>query len=377
MYSRLLSTPQGKSFFLFGPRGTGKTTWIKTQFPRAVYLDLLEAAIFNQLLANPGRLESFIPNKFRDWIVIDEVQLVPELLNEVHRLIERDKLKFVLTGSSARKLRQGGVNLLAGRALTNFFHPLTVKELGADFNLDRSLRFGHLPSACTETDPQRFLQSYVKTYLEEEIKQEGLTRNISAFARFLETASFSQGSVLNTSAVAREAAVERKVVENYFEILEDLLIAYRLPVFSKKAKRRLVRHRKFYFFDAGLYRALRPAGPLDQPEEIAGAALETLFFQELLAINDYYQLGYKMFYYQTAAGKEVDFILYGPRGIKAFEVKHSAKISGKVLKGLRFFGREYPQACCRLIYRGKRQLRIGTVDIIPAEMAFKNLASLL
>jgi predicted AAA+ superfamily ATPase len=377
MYSRLLSTPQGKSFFLFGPRGTGKTTWIKTQFPRAVYLDLLEAAIFNQLLANPGRLESFIPNKFRDWIVIDEVQRVPELLNEVHRLIERDKLKFVLTGSSARKLRQGGVNLLAGRALTNFFHPLTVKELGADFNLDRSLRFGHLPSACTETDPQRFLQSYVKTYLEEEIKQEGLTRNISAFARFLETASFSQGSVLNTSAVAREAAVERKVVENYFEILEDLLIAYRLPVFSKKAKRRLVRHRKFYFFDAGLYRALRPAGPLDQPEEIAGAALETLFFQELLAINDYYQLGYKMFYYQTAAGKEVDFILYGPRGIKAFEVKHSAKISGTVLKGLRFFGREYPQACCRLIYRGKRQLRIGTVDIIPAEMAFKNLASLL
>ena len=377
MYSRLLSTPQGKSFFLFGPRGTGKTTWIKTQFPRAVYLDLLEAAIFNQLLANPGRLESFIPNKFRDWIVIDEVQRVPELLNEVHRLIERDKLKFVLTGSSARKLRQGGVNLLAGRALTNFFHPLTVKELGADFNLDRSLRFGHLPSACTETDPQRFLQSYVKTYLEEEIKQEGLTRNISAFARFLETASFSQGSVLNTSAVAREAAVERKVVENYFEILEDLLIAYRLPVFSKKAKRRLVRHRKFYFFDAGLYRALRPAGPLDQPEEIAGAVLETLFFQELLAINDYYQLGYKMFYYQTAAGKEVDFILYGPRGIKAFEVKHSAKISGTVLKGLRFFGREYPQACCRLIYRGKRQLRIGTVDIIPAEMAFKNLASLL
>lgn len=377
MYSRLLNVPQDKSFFLFGPRGTGKTTWIKAKFPRAVYLDLLESAIFNQLLANPSRLESFIPNNFNDWVVIDEVQRVPELLNEVHRLIERDKLKFVLTGSSARKLRRGGVNLLAGRALTNFFHPLTVKELGGDFDLDRSLRFGHLPAAYREKDPQGFLQSYVKTYLEEEVKQEGLTRNISAFARFLETASFSQGSVLNTSAVAREAAIERKVVENYFNILEDLLIGYRVPVFSKKAKRRLVRHRKFYFFDTGLYRALRPSGLLDEPEEIAGIALETLFFQELLAANEYYRLGYKLYYYRIAAGKEVDFILYGPRGIKAFEIKHSARIGGTDLKGLKFFGREYPQACCRLIYRGKRQLREGAIDLIPAETAFKNLAELL
>src|SRR3989304_8916464 len=229
MYTRLLKPPKAKSFFLFGPRGTGKTTWVKSVFPEAVYIDLLEAELFNDLLANSQRLGNFIPQSFRDWVIIDEVQKIPELLSEVHRLIEKYKYKFVLTGSSARKLRQKGHNLLAGRALTYSMYPFTVLELGKDFNLNHSLRYGQLPSVYTEENPKRYLESYVKTYLEEEVRQEGLTRNLGAFTRFLEAASFSQGSILNISSVARECSIERKVVENYFTILEDLLIASRMP----------------------------------------------------------------------------------------------------------------------------------------------------
>jgi len=213
---------------------------------------------------------------------------VPELLNEVHRLIEGRKARFVLTGSSARKLRGKGINLLGGRALTYQLFPLTAVELGTDFNLKRSVEFGHLPVACTEKEPQPYLESYVKTYLREEVQQEGLTRNLGAFARFLETASLSQTGQLNISEVARDSSVERKVVENYFHILEDLLLAQRLPVFTKRAGRRIVQHPKFYIFDAGVYRTIRPKGPLDGPEEIRGSALETLVYQELRANRSHF-----------------------------------------------------------------------------------------
>jgi predicted AAA+ superfamily ATPase len=377
MYSRLLKPPANKSFFLFGPRGTGKTTWVKQTFPKAIYLDLLESGLYTDLLARPERLENFIPKNFQDWIIIDEVQRVPELLNEVHRLIEKDRLMFVLTGSNARKLKRGGPNLLAGRALTYFMHPLTAKELKNDFKLDSALRFGQMPSIYQEKDRKKYLESYIHAYLETEIQQESLTRNIAAFARFLETASFSQGSVLNVSAIAREAAVERKVVENYFLILEDMLIGYRLPVFTKKAKRRLTAHHKFYFFDAGIYRTLRPSGPLDLPEMIEGAALETLIFQELLAINDYYDLGYKLFYYRTSTGREVDFVLYGPRGLIAIEVKRSARITSTMLAGIKAFTKDYPESKTYLFYGGQRQMREGEIELIPINKALKDLDFLL
>lgn len=377
MYSRLITLPKNKSFFLFGPRGTGKTTWVRSTFPNALYLDLLEAEIFNDLLANPQRLDNYIPKDFRDYVVIDEVQRVPEILNEVHRLIEKDNRKFILTGSSARKLRKKGQNLLAGRALTYFLHPLTAVELGADFDLELSLKYGQLPSVFFEKDPKKYLESYVKTYLEEEVFQEGLTRNLSAFARFLETASFSQGSVLNISEVAREAAIERKVVENYFTILEDLLIGYQLPIFNKKAKRRLLAHPKFYFFDAGIYRTLRPMGPLDMPEIAEGMSSESLFFQNLLAVNDSLNLGYKLFYWRTATGIEVDFIAYGEKGIRAFEVKRSGRISSETLRGLKYFSKEYPQSKSFLIYGGKRKMKDGNIQIIPMAEALRNLPELL
>lgn len=377
MYSRLIKSPKNKSFFLFGPRGTGKTTWVKSTFTKAIYLDLLEAELFNDLLANPGRLENLIPKDFDDWVIIDEVQRVPELLNEVHRLIEKYKYKFILTGSSPRKLKRKGPNLLAGRALTYSLHPLTAMELSGDFNLKHSLTYGHLPCAYTDSEPKGYLESYVKTYLEQEVQQEGLTRNLGAFTRFLEAASFSQGAVLNISSIARECAIERKIVENYFTILEDLLIAYRIPVFTKSAKRRLVSHPKFYFFDVGVYRTLRPMGPLDMPEEAEGAAFETLLFQELNATSAYLGSRYKIFYWKTASNTEVDFVLYGKNGIKAFEIKRTGKVHSAMLKGLNAFLKDYPQAEAYFIYGGERRMREKDIEILPIIDALKELPKIL
>ena len=377
MYSRLIQAPKDKSFFLFGPRGTGKTTWVKANFKSGLYLDLLEAELFNDLLANPQRLENLIPKDFSDWVIIDEVQRIPELLNEIHRLIEKYKYKFILTGSSARKLKRKGPNLLAGRALTYSLHPLTALELGDDFDLNNFLKYGGLPSVYAEKDPKKYLESYVKTYLEEEIQQEGLTRNLGAFSRFLEAASFSQGSVLNISKVAQDCAVERKIVENYFTILEDLLIGYRITVFAKRTKRRLAAHPKFYYFDTGLYRTLRPMGPLDMPEEAEGHAIETLLFQELFAVNDYLNLGYKVYYWRTSNNMEVDFVLYGEKGIRAFEIKRTRKLNSAMFRGLRAFLKDYPSAKAYFIYGGDRQEREGDIEILPMANSLKNLSSLL
>jgi predicted AAA+ superfamily ATPase len=377
VYSRLITPPAGKSFFLLGPRGTGKTTWVRERYPGALHIDLLEARLFNQLTADPQRLSELIPAAHSDYVAIDEVQKVPALLDEVHRLIERRRMKFILTGSSARKLRRGAVNLLAGRALTFRMHPLTAVEMGPDFNLRSALRHGLLPSVHAEPDPARFLDSYVRTYLDEEVRQEGLTRNLAAFARFLEAASFSQGAVLNTSAVARECAVERKTVEGYFGILTDLMIARQLPVFTRRTKRRLVGHPKFYFFDVGVFRALRPAGPLDTPEEAEGPALETLVLQNLMAVNDGLGLGYTMHYWRTSDGTEVDFVLYGRRECVAIEVTRGRRVARGDVAGLRAFASDYPAARRLLLYRGDRRLTIDGIDVVPVDEFLSRLPQVL
>jgi predicted AAA+ superfamily ATPase len=377
MYPRLLSADQKQSFFLFGPRGVGKTVWLREQFPDAPYFDLLDHHVYSQLLAAPQRLGDQIPANYRGWVVVDEVQRAPELLNEVHRLIETRKLRFALTGSSARKLRGKGVNLLAGRALTRHMHPFTALELGKDFDLRRALPFGCLPLACTSEKPQDYLRSYAATYLREEVQQEGLARNIAAFGRFLEAASFSQGSVLNMAAVARECAVAAKVVEDYFSILDDLLIAVRLPVFTKRAKRRMVAHPKFYYFDAGVYQAIRPRGPLDAPEQIHGAALETLFLQQARALNDYRDLGYRFSYWRTATGDEVDFILYGERGLRAFEVKMAQTVRPDDWRALLRFREDFPEAKTHLVYLGNRRWHERGVEILPMTQCLADLENWL
>lgn len=379
MFNRLLHLPDQpkKSCFLFGPRGTGKTWWLKHAFPEAIYLDLLDSDLYMELLASPKRLEQIISPGQDQWIIIDEVQKLPDLLNEVHRLIEMHRWAFILTGSSARSLRRKGVNLLAGRALTYHMYPLTCKELGSQFDFEKSLRYGHLPAVFSEPNPAKYLSSYIHTYLKEEVLQEGLTRNLSGFSRFLEVASLSQGQVVNMAEIAREIFVSRKVVESFFAIAEDLLLTSQLPVFTRRAKRRLITHSKFYFFDVGVFRALRPTGPLDISAEIEGAAYETLVFQELKAINDYLDLGYQLYFWRTSNQVEVDFVLYGERGLLAFEVKHSNKISSKDLHGLKAFAQDYPEAQRFILYGGHRREYIDGIHVIPVVEALQNLESLL
>lgn len=383
MLNRLLALPLSgqQSIFLFGPFGTGKTFWLKKYVPDALYFDLLDFSVYSLLVAQPNRLESLIPLKYDGWVIIDEVQRVPELLNEVHRLIEHKHHKFILTGSSARSLRRRGVNLLAGRALIYHMHPLTVQELGDQFDLQGALTYGLLPSVFIDKDIKKYLESYVQVYVREEVLQEGLTRNVGAFNHFLEVASFSQGSVLTISDIARELSLSRSVVTSYFDIVDDLLLARRLQVFSQRAKRKLVAHQKFYFFDTGVFRAVRPTGPLDTREEVDGAALGTLFLQSLCAVNDYFELGYGIHFWRTSAGHEVDFVLYGPRGLHAFEIKRASTIANKDLRGLKAFKEDYPEATLHVLYAGKQReyptTDFGAVTLIPFEMALRELPQII
>lgn len=379
MVSRILEKPlkSAKSFFLFGPRGTGKTHWVKTQVPDALYIDLLDTSVYTSLLANPHRLVELIPPGYKNWIIIDEVQRIPMLLNEVHRLIEQNHYTFILTGSSARSLRKKGVNLLAGRALIYNLHPLTAQELGDEFNVKNALAYGLLPATLSEPDLKAYLKSYVNAYVREEVLQEGLTRNLSAFTRFLEAASFSQGQVLNMSSIARETGVNQKNISNYFTILEDLLIGHILPIFSKRAKRQTIQHPKFYFFDVGVYRALRPSGFMDTQAEIDGAALETLFLQSARALNDYYELEYQFYYWRTLGGVEVDFILSGPHGLIAVEIKRAEKVSQNDAKALKAFKEDFSEAKLFLIYGGEQRLYFNEIEVLPMTDALKRLPEIL
>lgn len=305
---------------------------------------------------------------------------LPELLNEVHRLIETRGLRFALTGSSARKLRRGGVNLLAGRALSLRMHPLVQQEIGREWDLRRALERGGLPLVVTAPDARTasaVLESYVGTYLREEVQQEGLTRNLPGFARFLEAASFSQASPLNVSKVASDYGVERKVVQGWFEILEDLLLAVRLPVFARRARRAVTTHPKFFYFDVGVYRALRPRGPLDAASEIDGAAFDKLLLQEVRAHNDASALGYELSFWRTRQGEEVDLVLYGERGLIAFEVKRAQQVRAEDMQGLRVFADEYPPARSFLLYGGDRAYVDDGVQVLPFGEAIERLPEIL
>lgn len=376
MYPRIYTFSQNKSFFVFGPRGTGKSSWLRENIKNANYIDLLSDDIYRKLLAYPEELINFIkPNS--EWVIIDEVQRVPDLLNEVHRLIEISDFKFILSGSSARKLKRAGVNLLAGRAITTFMHPFVSNELGDDFDFNRALLYGMLPEVWDGSNPSSYLKSYVTTYLKEEIQQEGLTRNLGNFSRFLEVASFSQSTLLNVTNIAREVGIDNKTAENYFQILEDLLLAVRLPVFTKHSKREIYKRAKFLFFDVGVYRTLRPRGPLDSPEIIDGAALETLFYQHIRALNDYYDYDYIIYHWKTRSKLEVDFVMYGEKGLLAFEIKRKKNISKKDLKGLKEFQSDYSIAKCFLLYGGNQRQYIEGIELIPFEEGLKDLNSII
>lgn len=371
---RILQAPK-ESFFLFGPRGSGKSTWLRSRFPEAIYVDLLAPDVFREYSARPERLEQLIEGEKKRVIVIDEVQKCPDLLPVVHRLIQQDRgLVFVLTGSSARKLKRTGADLLAGRAVLRNMHPFMAVELGKEFSFAKAVLHGLLPIVVRAPVPEDVLKTYAALYLKEEVQAEGLTRNVGNFSRFLEAVSFSHGSILNTSEISRECQVGRKTVDSYLEILEDLLLGFRLPVFTRRAKRIVVQHPKFYYFDAGVFRSIRPAGPLDRPEEIDGAAIEGLVAQHLRAFCAYDPRGYEMFYWRTKSGVEVDFVLYGKAGITAIEVKRSAKVNSKDLAGLRAFGEDYPQAGLFFLYGGKERLKINGVQCVPCDAFLRELS---
>lgn len=364
---RFLEPPEG-SFFLLGPRGTGKSTWSRVQFPKALRIDLLDQSLYRAYHAHPeflrDRVEA-LPD--RSVIIVDEVQKVPDLLPTVHALIEQKRgWRFVLTGSSARKLKRTGADLLGGRALLETLHPFMASELGPVFDLDRALRWGLLPMVWASKHPQKVLGAYADLYLREEVQMEGLVRHIGAFARFLEAISFSHASLLNISNVSRECQVERKVVEGYVGILEDLLLGHRLPIFTRRAKRALAGHDKFYYFDAGVYQALRPRGPLDRSEEIDGHAFEGLVGQHLRAWIAYSGVDHSLSYWRTRHGVEVDFVVYGPRGFWAVEVKNTDRFRPEDLRGLQAFREDYPEAKALLLYRGKERWKRRNISVVPA-----------
>ncbi|MBI5554973.1 MAG: ATP-binding protein [Elusimicrobia bacterium] len=371
---RLFRPPQ-QSFFLFGPRGTGKSTWLRQNMIGAVWVDLLEPDEFRSYSARPERLKELVlASREKKIVVIDEIQKVPDLLSVVHSLIEKKLgLRFILTGSSSRKLKKTGADLLAGRVIKQTLHSFMAVELSRKFDLAAALKQGLLPLVFSAVDPAAVLRTYASLYVREEVQMEGLVRNIGNFSRFLEAISFSHGSLLNTSNVSRECEVERKVVESYITILEDLLLAFRIPVFSKKAKRVTIVHPKFYYFDAGVYRSLRPAGPLDRPEEIEGAALEGLVAQHLIAWSSYRGEKNKVYFWRTAAGSEVDFIVYGEEVFWAIEVKNTSKIRMEDIRSLRSFKSEYPQSKALLLYRGKERIQKDEVLCIPCDEFLLNL----
>ena len=377
MYKRLFNPPENSSFFLFGPRGVGKTHFVRSFYKKALFFDLLQSSLYQSFLASPERLSQQIPSDYKEWVVIDEVQKVPALLDEVHRLIETRELLFILTGSSARKLKREQANLLAGRALKCLMYPLTIEELKDDFDLKTSLELGHMPKVFSSENPKAFLKSYVEVYLKEEIQQEGLTRSLPAFSRFLESASFAQGASLVMTNVARDCHVSTKVVENYFSILRDTLLSYELPIFSKRAKRDLMNKRKFYFFDVGVFRAIRPQGVLDSSSDLNGIALETLVLQEISAHNEIHQLGYEIFYWRTRKHLEVDFILYGERRFKAIEVKCQERINQKDFKGLLEFKKDYPESDLLFLYTGSADYIHQDIRILNIEKFLRNLGDFL
>lgn len=372
---RSFPTPRD-SFFLFGPRGTGKSTWLKRSFPGALTIDLLEPEAFRAYAAKPERLrEAIEAAPLAETVIIDEVQKAPALLDLVHQIIEAKNrpIRFILSGSSARKLKRAGADLLAGRLLLKTLHPFMAAELGAHFDLRRSLRLGMLPVVLAAKDPEETLRSYVSLYLREEVQAEGLVRNIGSFSRFLEALSFSHASTLNISSVARDCQVSQKAAEGYLEVLEDLLLGFRVPAFTKRAKRILVQHPKFYYFDAGVFRSARPKGLLDSPEELGGGCLEGLVAQHLRAWIAYGRGAEGLYYWRTKAGSEVDFIVYGEETFLALEVKASSNVIGKDVRALRSFLEDYPQAKACLLHCGRERLKVNGVLCLPCEDFLRGL----
>ena len=336
MLPRILKAPE-QSFFLMGPRGSGKSTWLRATFPDAHVIDLLAEDTYQRLLASPGLFaDELRALTSARWVIVDEVQRLPGLLNEVHRFIEEKRLRFVLCGSSARKLKRADVNLLAGRALRRSMHPFVPEELGAHFDLDETLRFGLLPIVWDSTAKSETLAAYAQLYLKEEIQAEALVRNLPGFARFLPLAALFHGQTVNVTNIAREAGVARTTVAGYLDILEETLLCFRLPAYEAKLRVRERKLPKWYWCDPGIVRAMKRATGGVAPEE-RGALFEGMVAQLLRAYKDYRGLCDDMYYWAPSGRSEteVDFLLVQGAELVAVEVKSGNTFAEGWCKGLR------------------------------------------
>ncbi len=372
MYKRtlqLFDIVNRKSVFLLGPRQTGKSTLLRGLFPDSLYVDLLEADTFRELSAFPETLRQRITDRHR-FIVIDEVQKLPRLLDEVQLLMDRNKnLRFVLTGSSARKLKRGKANLLGGRALFLKLHPLISPELSFNRLTDR-LNWGSLPAILDSAYPQQDLNAYVGTYLKEEIQAESLTRSIEGFSRVLNFSSYLNGQQINYTKVGNDAQVPPRTVKDYFNVFQDTLIAHLLPAFRGTKKRKAVATEKFYFFDLGVARNLGNAGLISERSSAFGNALEHLVFLELAAFRDYHLKDFHLTYWRSRTQLEVDFLINDEIAI---EVKGTSRVSKSDLKGLIALSEDINLKRKIIICNEPEKRRINDIEIIPIQPFLRSL----
>ncbi len=359
-----------RSLFLLGPRQTGKSTLLRHTFPEARYVDLLEANTFRELSAYPETIrQSLRPDE--KLIIIDEVQKLPAILDEAQALIDRNRtLRFIFTGSSARKLRRGRANLLAGRAWFCRLHPLISHEL-AYRSLGKRLNVGGLPAVFDSAVPQEDLRAYVGGYLQEEIRAEGLVRSIESFSRFLEVAALTNTHILNYTSVSNDTGIPARTVREHYQMLEDTLVGFRLPPFRRTLKRKPVATAKFYFFDVGVANALMKRGEIRPRSELYGSALEHQIFLELRAYLDYRRLDTELTFWRTHSGQEVDFVVGGQTGI---EVKASRRISRGDLKGLLALSEEV-KLKERVIVSTEPRERVTDegILVLPVQLFFERL----
>lgn len=378
MFRRRLEIPE-RSFFLFGPRATGKTTWLRQRLPDARWYNLLLESELVRLVRDVDRflaeVQALPP---ASWVVVDEVQKLPMLLDSVHELLSRRlPLRFALTGSSTRKLRRGQANLLAGRAVTRRFFPLVAAEFGFAFSVDDVLSYGCLPQVREQKSPRTridLLDAYAQTYLAEEIRAEALVKNLVSFARFLEVAALMNGQVTNVSAIARDAGVARPTVQGYFDVLVDTLVATWLPAFRPRARVKEVAHPKFYFFDTGVVRSL--SGRLREPLERAerGPLLETYILHELRAYLNDSGCGGDLSYWRTPSGSEVDFVWTRGKRCVALEVKATERWRAEDARALKEFAQDRGTTRPVAVYLGDALLRDGQIDVFPLPDFLKRLS---
>lgn len=368
----------GHSAFLWGPRKTGKTTYLSQRFPTSRRYDLLETDLFVRLSKEPFRFREELialhdSGSLHGPVIIDEVQKIPSLLDEVHWLIENKRLSFILCGSSARKLKRSHANLLGGRAWRFELHPLTTNELGGEFDLLKALNRGLIPSHYLDSEYGRSLKSYINDYLKEEIQQEGLVRSLPAFARFLDAAGFSHGELVNFTNVASECGVDAKTVAEYYRILVDTLIGTLLEPFHKRRKRKVISETtRFYLFDVGLAGALTKRSlQIDRGPEF-GRAFEHLVLMELLAYRAYREKDCPIRFWRTHEGHEVDFVI--DDAVVAIEVKGSPQVHSQELKGLKTFMDEYKPKKAFVVSMEPvpRKLSSG-IEILPWKIFFERL----